>query len=96
MNIPFTAKLEIADDILFRELDGESVILNMNNENYYGLDEVGTQMWNVLTSSPSIQFAMENLLQEYDVPEDRLRKDLNALIEQLIDKGMLQLLDQKG
>ena len=93
MEVPFTAKLSVADDILVRELGDESVILNLNDESYYGLDEVGTHMWNVLTSSESIQVAYETLIEEYDVEANVLRGDLEELTVKLLKKGMLQLND---
>ena len=94
MVVPFTAKLSVGEDILVRELGEESVILNLNDESYYGLDEVGTQMWNALTSSESIQAAYETLLQEYDVEGGILRRDLEELTVKLLEKGMLQLDDE--
>ena len=91
MEIAFTAKLSVAEDILVRELEGESVILNLNNESYYGLDEVGTRMWTALTSSDSIQEAYEALLEEYEVEDTVLRRDLQEMIEKLVEKGMLEV-----
>ena len=93
MTIHFTAKLSVADDILVKELEKESVILNLKNESYYGLDEVGTRMWKVLTSSESIQTAFGALLEEYEVESDVLHRDLEDLIINLLEKGMLQLND---
>lgn len=95
MDISFTAKVSIADDILVRELENESVILNLNSESYYGLDEIGTRFWNVLTTSESIQDAYEALLGEFEVDAHMLRKDLTQMVKKLIDKGMLKLNDGK-
>lgn len=46
--IDFTQKVSVPEDTLMRELEGESVLLNLTNEKYYGLNKVGTRMWNAL------------------------------------------------
>ena len=74
--ISFTSRVVVPDTVLFRELDGEAVILNLDTESYLGLDPVGTRMWGVLTSQPSIEAAYQILLSEYDVAAD---PDLGAL-----------------
>lgn len=80
-------------DILIRELDGESVILNLKSERYFGLDEVGTRIWVTLSTSESIQAAYENLLSEYEVDGEQLRQDMQNLIEQLVEHGLVELSD---
>ncbi|MBI4454473.1 MAG: PqqD family protein [Acidobacteria bacterium] len=84
-------RVALPADVLIRELDGESVILNLNNGRYFGLDEVGTHMLGVLSTSNSIQAAFEALLSEYDVPSDRLRQDLHNLVERLVKHGLVEI-----
>jgi hypothetical protein len=91
--IPFTARVEASDQVLFRELEGEAVILNLNDDSYYGLDEVGTRLWQLLISSESLDAACEAMLEEYDVPEDTLRKDVEEFVRQLLERQMIELRD---
>ncbi|OLP15692.1 hypothetical protein BST81_25010 [Leptolyngbya sp. 'hensonii'] len=91
MSITFTEGTRVPPDVLVRELDGESVILNLNTERYFGLNEMGTRMWSALTQSTSIQAAYETLLTEYDVDADLLRQDLQHLVEQLIEHGLVEI-----
>jgi hypothetical protein len=74
-----------------RELDGESVLLNLQSERYFGLDEVGTRMWVALSTSESIQTAYEDLLSEYDVDAEQLHQDLESLIEKLVEHGLVEV-----
>ena len=89
--ISFASKVTAPDSVLIRELEGEAVLLNLDNETYYGLDEVGTRMWAVVTTAPSIAAAHAALLQEYDVAPDQLASDLRVWIGQLVDNGLLIL-----
>jgi len=89
MTISFTDRVTVPDDVLISNLQDESVILNLDSERYYGLDDVGTRFLSVLTTSDSIETAYERLRGEYDVEPQVLRNDLLALIEHLIDQGLL-------
>ena len=89
MTISFSDRVTVPDDVLISNLQDESVILNLDSERYYGLDDVGTRFLSVLTTSDSIETAYERLRNEYDVDPQVLRNDLLALIENLVDQGLL-------
>ncbi len=89
MTISFSDRVTVPDDVLISQLQEESVILNLDSERYYGLDDVGTHFLSVLTTSESIETAYEQLRDEYDVDPQVLRSDLLALIENLINQGLL-------
>ena len=91
MDLNFSERVTVPDDVLIRVLDGESVILNLDSESYFGLDEVGTRMWEVLTEASSIQAAYEQLLTEYEVEPAVLRADIDNLVGQLVESGLLNL-----
>ena len=90
---PFKGKLSVPDSVLVRELQGESVLLNLDTESYFGLDDVGTRMWAALTASPSLEAAYEILLAEYDVEPERLSADLRVFVDKLAELGLVNLSD---
>jgi len=89
MAISFSDRLRMAEDVLISSLQEESVILNLDSERYYGLDNVGTRFLSVLDTSDSIEAAYEVLRDEYDVDADGLRQDLLELAEDLVKQGIL-------
>lgn len=91
MQISFSDRVRVPDDVLISNLQEESVILNLDSERYFGLDDVGTRMLSVLSTSDSIEAAYESLLEEYDVDGQVLRQDLLALVESLVQKGIVQV-----
>jgi len=91
MAISFNARVAAPPDVLVSELAGESVILNLKSECYFGLDEMGTNMWSALVKAESIQAAYDSLLAEYEVNADQLKQDLTELLSKLIDKGLLEV-----
>ena len=90
MELSFARRVSVPAEVLMREIDGESVFLNLQNESYYGLDEVGTRMLTLLTTSASIADAFKVLLTEFDVEPDVLERDIRELIEKLIANGLLE------
>ena len=91
MSISFSDRVKIPDDVLISKLQEESVILNLDSERYYGLDDVGTRFLAVLTTSESIEAAYETLAREYDVDSQILRQDLLELVQSLVDQGLIQI-----
>ena len=79
----------IPDDVIFRVLGDEAVILNLSNGIYFGLDSVGTRIWQLISEHGSTEKVIETLSAEYEVEEGPLRQDLDNLIQQLMDKGLL-------
>ena len=78
-------------NILSSELGEESVLLNLQTEEYFGLDDIGTRMWQMLIEKDSIQAAIDALLVEYKVEPNQLQQDIKNLVEELVDHGLLEL-----
>jgi hypothetical protein len=91
MSVSFTDRIRVPKDVLISRLQEESVLLNLDNESYYGLDDVGTRMLSVLNSSDSVQSAWLQLVDEYDVDREVLRDDLVSLVERLLDQGLVEV-----
>ncbi len=95
MSISLTDRVKVPDEVLISGLQDESVLLNLDSERYYGLDDVGTRMFSVMTSSESLQSAWERLKKEYDVDHEVLRQDLIALVDTLLEQGLIEVTPQE-
>ena len=89
MTISFSDRVRVPDEVLISKLQEESVILNLDSERYYGLDDVGTRFLSVLNNSDSIAAAYETLRQEYQVDAQSLQQDLIELVDDLVKQGIL-------
>ena len=78
-----------AENVLLQDLNGEAVLLNLANGQYYGLDENSYHMYKTLLSSSSVQAAYETLLKEYEVEPGQLRADLDRFLAHLLGNGLL-------
>ena len=84
-------RVVIPSSVIFRELDGESVLLSFDSERYYGLDVVGTRIWQTLAEAETVRAAFDRLLQEFDVEPDLLQRDIEALMRELSAQGLVVL-----
>ncbi len=78
--ISFADRASIPANVLIRFLDQESVLLNLNTEKYFGLDSVGTRMWQLVTAAPSVEAAYNQLIEEFDVEPETPRSNLSDLL----------------
>jgi len=84
-------KVTFADTVFAQEVDGEMVLLDMNSENYFGLDEVGTAIWQAMQEKETLQEVLDVLLEQYEVESDVLEKDLSDFIAKLVESGLVEL-----
>jgi len=68
---------------------GEAVMLDLENESYFGLNEVGARIVDLLTSLESVDAVLKALTLEYDADAATLRRDIADLIEALRARGLL-------
>jgi Coenzyme PQQ synthesis protein D (PqqD) len=87
--VEFANRAVVPAHVLIRHLEGESVLLNLESERYFGLDATGSRMWELVTTSPSIDAAFQKLEQEFDVQPELLREHLSKLLSELVDNGLL-------
>lgn len=83
--------LSIPEDIVFRDLAGEAVILNLGTGMYFGLNAVGTQIWRLISEGCSSEQIAATFLEEDEIAKARVQKDLDILLEQLNDVGLITL-----
>lgn len=91
MSISLTSTITISNKIIIQEVDNETVLLDLHNEIYFGLDEIGTHIWQLLQEHKQLQEVYDIILQEYDVSEQQLENDFNALLQQLVEKSLVTL-----
>jgi hypothetical protein len=91
MSIEPTARVRLANDVLMQKVGDDAILLNLNTENYFTLDEVGTRMINTLQESDSVKQAIGKLVGIYDVDESKLTNDAIRLVEECEENGLLQV-----
>ncbi|MEH2459482.1 PqqD family protein [Nostoc sp.] len=88
---PLSLQLTIPANVLAQELGGEVVLVNLENEAYYSLNNVGSQMWQLLIEQGNLETATQQLLQTFAVDEATLRQDVAELVDELVQEGLLAI-----
>jgi len=89
VEISLNSRVRIQDDVLFQELQGEAVLLNLKTGVYLGLNAIGTRIWQLLQEDVALSRVMEVMLREYDVTQEKLSGDLLDLVAQMEQQGLL-------
>ena len=80
----------IGEDVVFRELEGETVILNLEKGEYFGVDEVGTRVWTLIAEGRSLRQVADIMVSEYDVSGETIAVDLLRLAGEMISHGLIR------
>lgn len=86
-----TSRVKVNDDVLFQELQGEAVLLNLKSGVYFGLDPVGTRIWQLFAEHEVLSEVAQAIVTEYDVAEDRCSEDLLKLVDDLEKQELVTL-----
>ena len=86
------SRIELSADVAFREMSGESVLLDLASGTYFGLNEVGTRLWTLLSKDESLATATAALLQEFEVPRETLLADVHKIVMEMQSKGLLRII----
>jgi len=75
---------------LVRELDGEAVLLDLDSGMYYGLNSLGTWIWNRTSAAGGLAFdtLVEELVTEFDVERPVAEREAAAFVEALRENGL--------
>lgn len=84
-------KVTTSSEVLCQQVDGESVLLDLKSESYFGLDPVGTYMWQIMEQHGDLKSVYEQTLQQYDVEPETLRQDIERLCSELSNAGLITL-----
>jgi hypothetical protein len=86
-------RVGVCSDVSSREFDGEWVLLDLRNGAYFGLDELGGAIWDNLVKGRSPAEIAASLSATYSVTEDVLLRDVLVLVDDLLDRELVRILE---
>lgn len=78
-----------APGVISQELEGETMLLEIESESWFTLDDIGSQAWGLLRCGAALDDIRQALLTEYDVAPAQLEADFTALLRELQDAGLI-------
>jgi Coenzyme PQQ synthesis protein D (PqqD) len=89
------AQVRIPDDVILRELGDETVLLNLQTGQYFGLNQTGGRMFAVLAEVGDVAEAVKLIAAEYEQPADVIQRDVDELCTELAAQSLI-ILDTVG
>ncbi len=89
-SVTLESRITRSEEVLFQEVSGEAVLLDLASEQYFGLNGVGTRIWELLGEHATLQPIVEVLAMEFDADPTRIRDDLLTLLSDLLVAGLVK------
>lgn len=80
---------QVAEDILFRQVENEGILLHISSGTYYSLSETSILFWQALSDSKPLTPIVEQITNEYEVDRDRVLEDLTSFLQDLSNCGVI-------
>lgn len=84
-------RIVVSRDQVSTTLSGETIILQMRDGTYYGLDAVGTRIWSLIQQPMTLADISATVESEYDVDGPRAMTDLITLVDELFERGLIEI-----
>ncbi len=80
-----------AAGLVAADMDGEKVMLNIDKGKYYGLDVIGSRIWELLEKPQSVRDVVILLLKDFDVEDKICERDVLAFFRKLYAQGLVEI-----
>ncbi len=84
-----STRYQCAPEVLFQEVNGEIVLLDLEAETYFGLNESGAMVWRLLQEERDVEQIIAHLLTEFDAEPETVAQDVHELLQQLADARLV-------
>ena len=93
-SISLNSEIVSSSNQVSTDVDGEAVILGLQSEEYFGLKDVGARIWEIIQEPKTVKEILDLLLNEYEVEPERCERDLLALLQELVNEGLIEVKDE--
>lgn len=80
---------QISSDAVANQVGEETVILHLGNGTYFGLDTIGTSLWDGLKAGKTPSEVCDLILQEYDVDRPTVESDIRGFLDELAKNDLV-------
>ena len=89
VNFDDSDTFELRDDLVVEEIDGDVVVLDLEGNQYFGLNEVAWMIWrDIREEDRSFREIVDGIAESFDIDGERARRDVSGFVESLIEAGL--------
>lgn len=94
MELTKNSVIQRNQDIIFSDMDGETVLMSIEHGSYFGLDAMATRIWDLLEDKTSIETICSKLCAEYAVSEETCLTETLAVLEKMLEYHVIMTSDK--
>lgn len=94
MAFSLDSKFKLADSVFASDVEQDKVILSLKNGSYYGLEELGSRIWDLLQQNKSSAEIRDTIVEEYEVEKEECERDLQGLLQELIEAELIEVANE--
>ncbi len=91
--ININTTVQASPEIVTNTLGEEVVMMSIEKSAYYGLDEIGSRIWELIASERTVSSICDILVREYDVPREECEQDILAWLNELAEQNLVEITD---
>jgi hypothetical protein len=84
-------KITISQDVVWRDMGGEIVILDLATQHYFGLTGAGNDIWHLIVEHGISEKIVERLIEKFEVEASVAQVDFDRIVHELAEKGMIKI-----
>lgn len=89
--VTFDDSVRVQEGVIYEKVENELVLLHLESSLYFGLNPVGSRMWELLVESGDPRLVLDRIQNEYDVSADVASRDLKNLLNELAEKNLVSV-----
>jgi hypothetical protein len=78
-------------EIIFQDLDGDTVMMNLERGEYYSISQIGSRIWQLIEIQQKVSAVCNALMNEYNVTPEQCEQDVLVFLNQMAEKGIVRI-----
>lgn len=92
--LSFESVLVQQEGHIVSDMDGEKVMLNIQNGKYYNLGEVGGEIWAALATPSPVSHVVDTIMENFEVSAELAKKDVLSFLQHLLNENLIEFVGQ--
>jgi hypothetical protein len=88
-SIPLNCRIIQGQGNIASDMDGEKVMMNIHNGNYYNLGTIGGRIWSLIETPISAVELVTTLMSEYEVEQNVCEENVASFLKQLLAEKLI-------
>ena len=80
------------NEVFASQIDDEVVMMNIQSGKYYGMDTIGSRIWELINEKIQVQQVIDQLIEEYDVSAEQCQNDVLEFLDELNQNKLVEVL----